>query len=238
MSGIIGQARERKMGYNPASSRLFENNDASKRTEAPKILDLQLLKDYIPKVLDFMKPEHNPSHERYRKHSHVWEVPIHHLLGKVNEPTWVYMIETQAKWFCDNWQAIQPNGRWHIYDYEIRTETRDHTTNRTVGRNKDGSVETMRIIEPFEFLIIGIQIVDITNGEELIYDMGRPSKRREPVNTSSDRKIEEQAKQLDQQREQITKLQADLSKQNELMTALLTELQSKKTPPRKRVPKK
>ena len=237
---IIGKERERKMGYNPYSSR--NKKDDSVKTEAPKILDLQVLRNYVPKVLDFMKPEMKPSYEKYRKHTYLWQVPIHHILGKINEPTWVFMIENTAKWVIESYEAIQPNGRWHIYDYEIKRETRNHPTNRSVGRNKDGTADTMEIVEAFEFLVVGIQIVDVSGGRDLVYDMGRPTTQKDTiVNVSSDndKRISQQESQLEEQRKEIFELKKDLNKQNELMTALLSELQSQKiTPPKKRTARK
>ena len=235
---IIGDARQRKVGYKPGSG---ARDVKEGKKEAPKILDLQLLKDYIPKVLDHMRPEMKPAYDRYRKHTYLWEVPIHHLLGKVDEPTWVYMIETQAAWIMDSWQSIQANGRWQVYDWEITTETRDHRTRRTIGQNHDGSPEAMDIIEQFEYLVVGVRIVDVNGNDDLQYDMGRPTNRKEQrVQQSgvSDKRISEQEKQLDEQKQQIFKLQGDLNKQNELMTALLTELQSLKSAPKKRAPRK
>lgn len=240
---IIGKAMERKMGYRPGGSGRYRR-DEGKPTESPKILDLQILKDYIPKVLDYLKPVAKPEYAGFRKHSHLWEVPIHHLLGKVNEPTWVFMIEQQARWIVESWQAVQPNGRWQVFDYEITTETRNHTTNRSVGTRTDGSTETLKIVEPFEFLLVGIQIVDIRNGEDLLYDMGRPSTRRSAPAAPAiapDSRIASQQKQMEEQKVQIDRLQSDLNKQNELMTALLSELQQQKTPSipvKKRSPRK
>ena len=236
---IIGKERERKMGYNPYS--IQNKKDESVQTEAPKILDLQVLMDYVPKVLDFMKPDMKPSFDKYRKHTYIWQVPIHHILGKINEPTWVFMIENTAKWVIDSYEAIQPNGRWHIYDYEIKRETRNHSTNRSVGRNKDGTADTMEIVEAFEFLVVGIQIVDVTGARDLVYDMGRPTTKKDTiVNVSSenDKRIKDQEKQLEEQRKEIFELKKDLNKQNELMTALLSELQSQKTPAKKRTVRK
>ena len=236
---IIGKERERKMGYNPYS--IQNKKDESVQTEAPKILDLQVLMDYVPKVLDFMKPDMKPAFDKYRKHTYIWQVPIHHILGKINEPTWVFMIENTAKWVIDSYEAIQPNGRWHIYDYEIKRETRNHSTNRSVGRNKDGTADTMEIVEAFEFLVVGIQIVDVTGARDLVYDMGRPTTKKDTiVNVSSenDKRIKDQEKQLEEQRKEIFELKKDLNKQNELMTALLSELQSQKTPAKKRTVRK
>jgi uncharacterized coiled-coil protein SlyX len=71
--------------------------------------------------------------------------------------------------------------------------------------------------------------------------MGRPTNRKEQrvqQSNTSDKRISEQEKQLDEQKQQIFKLQGDLNKQNELMTALLTELQSLKSTSKKRAPRK
>ena len=230
---IIRAAREKRHGFNPYKYKADESDKSHK--EQPKILDLNILKDYVDKVLTFMKPEEKPAYKRNRKHTHLWEVPIHHLLGKVNEPTWVYMIETQAKWAIDSWQAIQPNGRWSVYDFELEIERRDHRTRKTVGQNRDGSAETLDIVEQFDYLVVAIQIVDVKGESDLMYDGGRPTNQKKgmeskysAVSNEHEKQLEKQAKELEDQKQHIFKLQTDLHKQNELMAALLTELQQQK----------
>ena len=240
---IIREAIEHRKGLRPGYSGEVPTGDRVEKKN-PKILDLSLLKDYVRRVLDHMKVDSSPSHTDYRKHIFLWEVPIGNILGRVDEPTWVYMIEKQANWVIDSREAVQPNGRWHIYAHELDIVTKNQVRTRAVGRDADGRAEVIEIEEPTDYLRVGIQIVDIAGESDLRYEMGRPTTKKDsfdpgllkqlmkgaPVTSSREYedKIEEQGKKLSVQESMIGDLQKESTRTNELMAALLTELQELK----------
>jgi uncharacterized coiled-coil protein SlyX len=255
---IIQQAREKKRSLMPVMDR-SRLTDTVKPTEDPKVLDLSILKSLVDKVLTHWKTKEE-NLEMNRKWTYVWEVELRHYLGKVNEPQWVFSIENTIEWAIDNYGAVQANGRWEVYDYEVTMESRIHTRNRTVGKRANGKAEAIEISEQIDYLVIGMQFVDLNNKRDMIYDMGRPSTRkgadfdpemlkaimanapRDTVNPKTAELVAEQeeriAKQslvLDEQNQRlaaqqdlISQMQAKQDKTNDMMSALLTELQQQR----------
>lgn len=244
MKGIIKQAITERERLQPGYS--IGRRSTSEKTERQnaRILDLSMLKDYVTKVLDFMSIDNREEHDDKRKWTYLWEVPVQNILGFVDEPTWVFMIEKQANWCIDNRDAVQPNGRWHVFAHEVDMITRHEVRKRTVGKDASGRPEVMEIEKPVEFLQVGIQLVDLNGERDLQYDMGRPTTKKEsfdpqllkammknaPKSTAGEyeSKIEEQDKRLADQSDMIQKLQTENQKTNELMAALLSELQDLK----------
>jgi hypothetical protein len=241
---IIREAIEYRDSMRPGYSR-GEIRGENVQTTNPKILDLSVLKDYVGKVLDHMSVESRPELEGYRKFTYLWEVPIGNVLGRVDEPTWVFMIEKQANWVIESREAVQPNGRWHVCAHEFDIVTRNKTRKRTVGKNADGVPEVLEIEEPTDFLRVGIQLVDVNGDRDLVYEMGRPSTRKDsfdpsmlkelmknaPVSSNTgeyEEKLTAQGEKLTAQAEIISNLQQESAKTNELMAALLSELQELK----------
>ena len=238
--GIIQAARDKQRSLTPVMdrSRLSDNN---KPTEDPKILDLSVLKSYVGKVLDHWKTKAEDV-EKNRKWTYVWNVELRHYLGKVNEPQWVFSIENTVEWAIENYGAVQANGRWEVYDYEVVMESRVNSKNRTVGKDSDGKAQTMEISEQIDYLVIGIEFVDIKGERDMIYEMGRPSTRKgadlDPellralmanapkggaVSAETEGKMKEQA-------DRIAAQAAALDAQNEKLAAqqdLITQMQAK-----------
>jgi|TARA_B100000282_G_C31675985_1_gene464452 hypothetical protein len=223
------------------------NSDEDKPTQNPKILDLSKLKDYVEKVVEFNKTkEKNVEHNR--KYQYVFEWPIANILGKVDEPTWVNMIEVGLEWCIDTYSAVQPNGRWEVCDYEVKIENRIVTNNTTVGKDDKGNVQTQKISLQYDYLILGVEFVDIKGERDLVYEMGRPTTRKDNfdpemmklmmknspkseqlVDEESKALIEAQAIKLQEQENQINALREEQQKSNQLMAELLAEMKKGST---------
>ena len=242
MKGIIDQAINQRESLRPGYT-INRNKSEKVERQNPRILDLTKLKDYIEKVLGHMAVKDKEKHAESRKFTFLWEVPVHNILGYVDEPTWVFMIEKQAHWCIESREAVQPNGRWHIYAHEFDMITRHQVSRKTVGQDSSGRAEVMDFEKPVQYLRIGIQLVDTANETDLQYDMGRPTTKKEnfdpkllkalmknspPSNAEYETKLDEQDKRLADQSALIQNLQTENQKTNELMAALLSELQDMK----------
>lgn len=176
MSGIIQAARDQQRSRMPVMDR-NKLDSQIKPNQDPKILDLTVLKDYVDKVLDHWKTKQEGL-ESNRKHIYVWEIELRHVLGKVNEPQWVFSIEATIEWAIENYGAVQANGQWEVYDWEIVQEAKVHTSNKTVGKDNDGKAQTQSIKEQIDYLVVGIRFVDVKGERDMTYEMGRPSTRK------------------------------------------------------------
>jgi uncharacterized coiled-coil protein SlyX len=250
--GIIESAREKQNNMRGYSRHQRKNQD-QKPTTNPKILDLTMLKDYVSRICDFTKVEQSVELDGYRKHHYVFEWPIANIIGAVDEPTWVYMVETSLEWAADTYGAVQANGDWQLYKYEVQLEDRLSTRERYVGKDRDGRPETVTINNQHSLLILGVQFVDMNGERDLVYDMGRPTTRREQFDPSvlkqlmsnapeqnsgqlsaeQEAKIVEQEAKIAEQAEAMAAMQAEQTKMNAMMAELLSEMKGS-TPPASR----
>jgi len=148
-----------------------------KPTEDPKVLDLSILKDYVQKVLTFHSTK-KENLENHRTWSYVFDVELRHVLGKVNEPQWVAMLEAQMQWAIDTITGDQPNGKWELNNFEVKMESRVFNRRRTVGRDDKGKAQLQNISQQIDYLLIGMQFVDIKGELDMINEMGRPTTRK------------------------------------------------------------
>ena len=243
---IINKAKERNRSLTGYARK--RQDDSDQPTQNPKILDLSKLKDYVEKVVEFNKTKEKGV-ERNRKYQYVFEWPIANVLGRVDEPTWVNMIEVGLEWCIDTYTAVQPNGRWEVYDFEVKIENRIVQNNTTVGKDDKGNVHTQKITVQYDYLILGVEFVDIRNEMDLKYDMGRPTTRKDSfdpqmmkmmmknapsndpvVDEESKHLIEQQAIKLQEQESQIASLREEQQKSNALMAELLSEMKKSAAP--------
>ena len=237
---IIKKAKDRNRSMSSfARSRQSEDK---KPTMNPKILDLSKLKDYVKKVVEFNKTKEK-NLDSNRKYQYVFEWPIANVLGYIDEPTWVNMIECGLEWCIDNYTAVQPNGRWEVYDYEVTLEHRLVESTRAVGRDEKGNVSTQRLSTQHDYLVLGVEFVDVKGERDLHYDMGRPTTKKESfdselmkhmmknapdsvpqANEENKKLIQSQAQKLEEQENQIATLKEAQQKSNDLLTELLAEM--------------
>ena len=242
---IIRKAKERNRSLTGYARKRMDEDDQP--TQNPKILDLSKLKDYVEKVVEFNKTKESGV-KNNRKYQYVFEWPIANVLGKIDEPTWVNMIEVGLEWCIDTYTAVQPNGRWEVFDYEVKIENRIVNNRTTVGKDDKGNIQTQKFTVQYDYLILGVEFVDVKGERDLQYDMGRPTTRKdsfdpemmklmmknspsEPVvDEESKALIEAQAQKLQEQENQIAALREEQQKSNALMAELLSEMKKSAAP--------
>ena len=239
---IIENFRKNRQGYVSAQA----PTEGVSKKENQKILDLSYLRDMLGKVLDNLKTEEEGV-DKNRKYSYVWTVDIGNVLGYVDTPQWVFMIESMIEWLVDSYTAVQPNGKWELYNYEHRMETNELRRRRAVGQNQDGTPQIHESVEPRQVMVVGLQLVDIRNEKDLIYEMGRPRTRQDngfdpeviremmqhgpmPKENSATPemqvKMAEQEALLTKQSAELEHLRNQMRQNSEIMTGLLAELQN------------
>ena len=239
---IIKDFRKSRQGYINAQPPA----EGHATQEQQKILDLSYLKDLLNKVLLNLKTEDSDISNN-RKYSYIWTVDIANVLGYVDTPQWVFMIESMIEWLVDSYTAVQPNGKWELFDFESKMETNELKRRRAVGQNQDGTPQIHESIEPRQVLVIGLQLVDTVGERDLIYEMGRPRKRQDnafdpeiikemlrhgPMPTeaapSADvkEKMDAQDQQIQQQAAELELMRDQMRQNSEIMAGLLAELQS------------
>tara|TARA_A100001515_G_scaffold99919_1_gene80789 strand:+ start:1004 stop:1816 length:813 start_codon:yes stop_codon:yes gene_type:complete len=169
--GIINEHRKTNDRFGMYQEPVKEEID----TKSQKILDLTYMKKLIGDVLKYHKTK-VPLKELkgYRRWSYVQQWRLQNLLGHVDTPTFVFMLESSVDWCVDTRGAVQPNGKWELLDFEIKVEQVDKSRNQVVGRDRDGNVQTQKITEAVQYLVIGFQFVDVKGNKDLQYEMGRP----------------------------------------------------------------
>ncbi len=239
---IIENFRKSRQGYISAQA----PTEGVSKQENQKILDLSYLRDLLGKVLDNLKTEESDV-EKNRKYSYVWTVDIGNVLGYVDTPQRVFMIESMVEWLVDSYTAVQPNGSWELYNYEHRMETNEVRRRRAVGQNQDGTPQIHESIEPRQVMVVGLQLVDVRAEKDLIYEMGRPRVRQDnpfdpevmkemlqhgPMPRENSMSAEVQAKMTEQealltkQSAELEHLRNQMRQNSEIMAGLLAELQS------------
>ena len=239
---IIENFRKNRQGYISAQA----PSEGVSKKENQKILDLSYLREMLGKVLDNLKTE-EAEIDKNRKYSYVWTVDIGNVLGYVDTPQWVFMIESMVEWLVDSYTAVQPNGKWELYNYEHRMETNELRRRRAVGQNQDGTPQIHESVEPRQVMVVGLQLVDVRAEKDLIYEMGRPRVRQDngfdpevlremmqhgpmpkdnAVNAEVQAKMSEQEALLSKQSAELEHLRNQMRQNSEIMAGLLAELQN------------
>ena len=248
---IIQAFKEERRRVSPMGHRNNRVDDGEETNVKAKILDLTKLKDLVDRVITHHKTTVEDAGD-FRKFTQVWDVNLGNILGYVDEPTWIFMIESYIEWCIDCKTAIQPNGKWEIYGYEILQERRIRRENHTVGKKTDGKADVLELKTPYDVLCIGIQFVDTKNELDMAYEMGRPSTRKDSFDPrmmqemmknvapvvdekqqqkleAQEAKLAEQSKVINQLKNEQKRAAAEQQKTNELMAALLSEIKEQKS---------
>lgn len=246
--GIIEKTRKKRRG-----NKFVERPDTDKR-QNPKILDLQLLRETVENVCSHHLTDAPKSEwKSNRRWSYVSEFHLAGVLGHVDMPTWVFMIEQNIEWTREMRETVQPNGKWELCAFEQRLERRDNVTRRTVGRPSDADSGVVEIAEEIQYLVLGLEFVDLNGNQDLRYDMGRVTREADrpnqltpemiaklmasnaptatPAPAVDDTLIKEQEEKISTQQVQIDELSAKLSQMTELMAGLAEQMQSNNTAP-------
>tara|TARA_R100000458_G_C8249805_1_gene226997 strand:- start:136 stop:903 length:768 start_codon:yes stop_codon:yes gene_type:complete len=236
--GIIDKVRKEKSritGYQaPAKADKVEN---------ARLLDLNVLKQTVVNVANHHKTEvEDDVIEANRKWEYMVTYKLANIIGHVDMPTWVFMIESQIEWCIDTRTSVQPNGKWELCNVEVMIEQDNVIKKRTVSA--DDQIETA---VPMQFLVIGFQFVDTNGARDLLYDMGRPKREAEENVTPAMLKqllegrgssednaaqevITQQAGKLEAQQNQINQLSDKLTQMTDIMSGLMAELERKREP--------
>lgn len=236
--GIIEKVRRDKRnitGYQaPAKADKVENG---------RLLDLNVLKQTVVNVCNHHKTELSDDLiEKNRKWEYMVQYKLANVIGRVDMPTWVFMIESQIEWCIDTRTGVQPNGKWELCNVEVLIEQNNIIKKRTVSET-----EQIEIAEPMQFLVIGFQFVDTNGARDILYDMGRPKREADENVTpemirqllegrgssgdgAAQEVITEQAGRLEAQQNQINQLSDKLTQMTDIMSGLMAELERKREP--------
>ena len=245
--GIIETTREKQQYLSGTYRASKDGKDVA--TEAAKILDLSILKDYVGKVCEPHRCK-DELPEKNRKWSYVFEWPLANVLGKVDDAGWVYMIESAIDWAIECRQGVQPNGRWKVWGHEFELESRVQNRRTTVGKDADGRPQVQDQKIPLDMLVLGVQFVDTHGERDLVYDMGRPTTRKEQfdpeimkemmaglarpaepagLTDEAEEQIRAQEGRLAAQDALIADMKTEQSKTNDMMAALLLEMKAQRS---------
>lgn len=248
--GIINDYRKNRSRYGTYQ----EPAKAESDNKASKILDLTYMKKLIGDVLKYHKTDvPKKEWDTHRRHSYVQQWRLQNLLGHVDTPTFVFMLESAVDWCIDSHGSVQPNGKWELTNYEISIEAVDRTKNMTVGKDRDGNAQTERIVESVQYLVIGFEFVDLNGNNDLQYEMGRPkaysdqqitpamlkeilanqgSKVAENVVSSDDGKykdvMQKQQERIAEQDKSLIDMKEQMNQMQDMVAGLITELQTAK----------
>lgn len=217
-----------------------------------KILDLTYMKKMIDNVMKHhVTTEDGGNIKGYRTWSYVQNFRLQNLLGRVDTPTFVYMMESMLEWCIDCRASVQPNGKWELLNYEQKVEIIETHRNQTVGKDQDGRVQTVDIAEDVQYLVIGMEFVDINGHGDLQYDMGRvksggeasltPKMLKEMLETQGTNQIQTmpdpemgkyketmkvQQEKIAQQDASLLEMKEQMTTMQDMMAGLITELQT------------
>jgi len=217
-----------------------------------KILDLTYMKKMIDNVMNHhMTGESKSSIKGHRTWVYVQKFRLQNLLGRVDTPTFVYMMESMLEWCVDCRAAVQPNGKWELLNYEQAVEVIETHRNQTVGKDQDGRVQTIELAEDVQYLVIGMEFVDINGNSDLQYDMGRvkagaeasltPKMLKELLESQGSRqvqpvpdpelgkykdKLKVQQEKIAQQDASLLEMREQMTTMQDMMAGLITELQT------------
>jgi hypothetical protein len=246
--GIIEQKRKSSRNVNAYNKR----QDKDQTSTTAKILDLTYLKKMIDNVYRHHRTEVSTKDlKHHRRWTYLQEYRLQNLLGYVDTPTFVYMLESILEFAIESRAAVQPNANWELYGYEYKLEIAEQTKDRAVGKDRDGKPQTIAITEDVQLLVIAIELVDVLGNEDVQYDMGRPRRQTENqlspkmfrelleaqnskvIETQPSESSKEYQEKLDKQHKKITEQEASLDEMRtqmqsmqEMMAGLITELQT------------
>ena len=246
--GIIKDYRQSNKAFGTYNEPAKNDVDLSNA----KILDLTYMKKLIGDVLDFHKTDVTEKELKgNRTWTYVQNYRLQNILGYVDTPTFVFMLESAIEWCIDCRTSVQPNGKWELYRYEVEIERIEKMRNKMVGKTKDGSPQTVQIAEPVQRLVIGFQFIDIKGEKDLQYEMGRPkaysdqqitpamlkeilanqgSKVSEVVASPDVDKykelVQQQQEKIAQQDANLLEMKDQMSTMQEMVAGLITELQT------------
>ena len=246
--GIISNYRKQNRRTGP-----YKEPTKKESTElTSKILDLSYLQKMVDNVLKFhYTKEPKKTIEGYRTWSYVQQFRLQNLLGHVDTPTFVFMLESMLEWCIDCRTSIQPNGKWELCSYEQSIEVVETSRNRTVGKDADGRAQTVEVKEDVQFLVIGLQLVDVNGKNDVVYEMGRITNQsdsnitpkmlkelinaKEPVKavandnaeiTKYKQAMKTQQEQIANQDAQLIEMKQQMTTMQDMMAGLITELQT------------
>ena len=249
--GIIENYRKSNRSYGQYNEPTRKDTSSS----TSKILDLSYMKKMIDNVMKHHTTEESKkSFEHNRRWTYVQTYRLQNMLGRVDTPTFVFMLESLLEWCIDSRSAIQPNAKWELCSYEYSIEVVEKTSNKFVGKDEDGKPMTNEIKEDVQHLVIGMEFVDILGNEDVQYDMGRirrssesqltPKMFRELLANQNSKVIEQppsvdvtvykeklakQDEMLLAQDQKMTDMRSQMDTMQEMMAGLITELQTAKT---------
>jgi hypothetical protein len=249
--GIIDNYRKANRNYGQYN----EPNRKDTSSITSKILDLSYMQKMIDNVMNHHTTETpKGALEHHRRWSYVQSFRLQNMLGRVDTPTFVFMLESMLEWCVDSRSAIQPNAKWELLSFEYAIEVVESIKNQMVGQDKDGTPQTAEISEDVQYLVIGMEFVDILGNEDVQYDMGRIRRQSESQLTpkmlrellanqnskivepqpsveveSYKEKLQVQDKRLLDQDKQLTDMRTQMQTMQEMMAGLITELQTAKT---------
>ena len=246
--GIINEHRKanRRFGH------YQEPNKESADPKRSKILDLTYMRKLIAEVLDFHTTKESKKLVKdNRKWTYVQSWRLQNLLGYVDTPTFVFMLESFVEWCIDSRGSVQPNGAWELWDYELTIEQLDVKRNATVAKDSNGNTTTQEIVEAVQHLVIGLRFVDINGNEDLQYEMGRPKANSDQaitpqmlkeilanqgssvnVNALGEQEekfkgiIEKQQSRIAEQDASMLEMKDQMSQMQEMVAGLIAELQT------------
>ena len=231
-----------------------QRNEKDTTSLNAKILDLT----YMKKMIDNVFKHHKTSApakdlKNSRKWTYMQEYRLQNLLGYVDTPTFVFMLENILSFAIESREAIQPNAKWELYDYEYKLEIIERTKNRAVGKDGDGKPTTVTITEDVQLLVIAVELVDTLGNEDLQYDMGRPRRQTEnqlspkmfrelleaqnskvietrPAESTKEyeAKFSKQQEKIVEQSKAMDEMRTQMETMQEMMAGLITELQTAK----------
>ena len=217
-----------------------------------KILDLTYMKKMIDNVMKHhVTKELKSSTKGNRTWIYVQNFRLQNLLGRVDTPTFVYMMESMLEWCVDCRAAVQPNGKWELLNYEQKVEVIETHRSQTVGKDQDGRVQTIELAEDIQYLVIGMEFVDINGNGDLQYDMGRvksggeasltPKMLKELLENQGSRQVQPvpdpemgkyketmqvQQEKIAQQDASLLEMKEQMTTMQDMMAGLITELQT------------
>ena len=104
--------------------------------------------------------------------------PVSTVVGYTPRETWRQQVRAMIKGFIENTSLRQPNGRWVLSDFEVTLEEVQKVRTLHLQRRvlDDGSYvdDSHDVATRQPFLMMGMQLVDMSNSADIKYRMGRP----------------------------------------------------------------
>ena len=245
--GIIEKTRKNNRGH-----KYVDRPTTTDRRQNPKLLDLQVFRDTVENVCNHhIVDDPKEEWEHNRRWSYVSEFRLGQILGYVDMPTWVFMIESTIEWCREAHESVQPNGKWTLCGFEQTLERRDSIRRRTVGQPSDTDSGVVEIAQEVQYLVIGLEFVDLNGNQDLKYDMGRVTREGDnqaqltpqmlaklmasggaaPAAPAIDQAVmKEQEEKISTQQGQIDELSQKLSQMTNIMAEMMNQMQTPAAP--------